>query len=382
MNRRDFLKLSGSSALILAAGAGVGLGVLGSGSAANLPWHIAGSKYSEPRIRALSWAILAPNPHNRQPWLVTLHKDLSLTLSLDMSKMLPETDPYNRQILIGLGCFCELLAMAAAEDGYELLFDWFPDGVTAQDRVLDGRSIANIHFKKGGMPDPLFKQVLKRRSFKEVFDETQSITLATLDQLRDAQRKGATLHTNNEANFIDSMRKLTVAAMDVEMKTERTYMESVNLMRIGTDQVKANPDGIDLDGRFMMALRYAGVLTHESLADMQSDVYQQGLGMVLGAIASSKGYLWLMTEGNARQDQINAGRNYIRANMQAAELGLHMHPLSQGLQEYPEMAAIFGQINALLGVAAPARVQMLTRLGYGPDIEASPRWPVETIVKG
>jgi hypothetical protein len=39
--------------------------------AAHLPWDMAGLD-PEPRRRALSFALLAPNPPNRQPWLVDL----------------------------------------------------------------------------------------------------------------------------------------------------------------------------------------------------------------------------------------------------------------------------------------------------------------------
>ncbi len=45
------------------------------------------------------------------------------------------------------------------------------------------------------------------------------------------------------------------------------------------------------------------------------------------------------------------------------------------MQEFPEMAPHFAAIHERLGVAAPARLQMLARIGYGPDQPPSPRWP-------
>ena len=53
-------------------------------------------RYTEPRKRALSYAILAPNPHNRQPWLVDLSQQDLIVLHIDSDKMLPHTDPFNR----------------------------------------------------------------------------------------------------------------------------------------------------------------------------------------------------------------------------------------------------------------------------------------------
>ena len=56
----------------------------------------------EPRMQALSYAILAPNPHNRQPWLVDLQVDGQVTLYVDQTRLLPHTDPFSRQIVAGL----------------------------------------------------------------------------------------------------------------------------------------------------------------------------------------------------------------------------------------------------------------------------------------
>ena len=49
-----------------------------------------------------------------------------MTLYVDTDRLLPETDPYNRQITIGLGCFLEIMRMAAAEDGYRVDLDALP----------------------------------------------------------------------------------------------------------------------------------------------------------------------------------------------------------------------------------------------------------------
>jgi hypothetical protein len=56
--------------------------------------------------------------------------------------------------------------------------------------------------------------------------------------------------------------------------------------------------------------------------------------------------------------------------------GVGFHPLSQALQEYPEMAEIYDEIHARFAPDG-GTVQMLCRLGYGPEIGATPRWPLE-----
>ncbi len=379
MKRREFLKLAGSTSIVLAASPTlVGCSAI-SKDAANKPWHIAGSDYDDPRMRALSWAILAPNPHNRQPWLVTLQADLSLSLSIDTNKVLPETDPFNRQILIGMGCFSELLRMAAA-DGYKLVFDWFPDGVNDEKCTLDKRPIVNIHFKKGGITDLLFKQVLKRRSYKEPFIE-KNIDKQILNKLKNTHIKGAALNIDNSNEFIQKMRTLTVEALNIELSTERTYLESIKLLRIGTDEVRENPDGINLNGYSFMLLRMLGLFTHEDAMNMTSATYKQSVENLLEVLRSTQGYLWITTANNSRLDQIDAGRSYIRVNLKATEVGLKIHPISQGLQEYAEMGHIYTEINKLVGTTSPARLQMLARIGYGEETEASPRWSLDKLIK-
>ncbi|MFQ3595156.1 MAG: hypothetical protein SNJ63_03465, partial [Sphingomonadaceae bacterium] len=71
-----------------------------------------------------------------------------------------------------------------------------------------------------------------------------------------------------------------------------------------------------------------------------------------------------------------AGAAYVRANLKATELGLSMHPASQALQEYPEVGPNFERIHALLAPEG-GRVQMLARVGHGPAIPPSPRFPLE-----
>ena len=93
-------------------------------------------------------------------------------------------------------------------------------------------------------------------------------------------------------------------------------------------------------------------------------------------LSSTQAYAVIRTAGNAREDQIEAGRRWLRLNLTTTALGLALHPVSQALQEYPEMEAHYAAAHAML--AEPGEtVQMLGRLGHGPDAPVSPRWPVE-----
>jgi len=372
LSRRRTLALIGGG-LIFAATAGLSTVATRQPRTALLPWAAAGSG-EDPRVRALSYALLAPNPHNRQPWLVDLRTPGEVTLFVDTAKLLPQTDPFSRKITIGLGCFLELMQMAACQDGQRVTITPFPEGF--DDRALDARPVARAIFAADPAvtPDPLFAHVLDRRSNKEPYDLARPLPADTLDRLAVARhgRFGGTL----DATEVASWRAFTHEALRVEIETPHTYKESVDLFRIGRDEVDANPDGIDFTGPLFETLGTFGLLTRETVLDTSSLAYQAGLDAVYANTDTAMGHVWLVTPGNARPDQIAAGADWLRVNLTATAMGLGFQPLSQALQEYPEMAALYADLHTKLAPDG-GTVQMLARIGYGPQVAPSPRWPLE-----
>ncbi|EBA13077.1 Acg family FMN-binding oxidoreductase [Roseobacter sp. CCS2] len=375
MNRRKFLALSGGG-IIVAATATVGTIASRTPTAALAPWDQAGVIYEEPRKRALSYAILAPNPHNRQPWMVDLSTPDTVILQVDQDRMLPHTDPFNRQITIGLGCFLELMVMAAAEDGYAVDLDLFPEGSDLT--ALDGRPVAVATFRQDDTlgKDRLFRHVMSRRSNKEPFDLSRTVDPALIGTIGAAAVHGSRIDGDTSDQSIAELRLLTSEALNIEIDTPRTFKESVDLFRIGKAEVEANPDGIDFSGPMFETLGAFGLMTREGTLDTSSTMFAQGKVAVLENTETAMGHLWQVTQGNTRTDQINAGRDWVRLNLAATAAGLSMQPLSQALQEYPEMADHYTRIHQMLARAGET-VQMLCRLGYGIDVGRSPRWPLD-----
>lgn len=359
-NRRSFLKVIGGGVILAAGGAGAFL-TTRTPTKALLPWETAG-RYDDPRMRALSYAILAPNPHNRQPWMVDLNVDGEVAIWRDKAKNLPETDPFDRQLTIGMGCFLEQMCIAASQSGHMVDFDLFPNGE-------DG-PVALARFKTGASPDPLFAQIPNRRSCKEPFRAEIPKITADITALAD-------LHTDTEK--VANIRQLTWYAWLVEATTYRTMKESTDIFRLGKAEVEANPDGLDFSGPFFETLILAGLMTREGSLDPQSMEFAQGAKIYEEMLMSTPAYAVIRTEGNSRLDQIEAGRRWLRLNLTTTAQGLSLHPVSQALQEYPEMEKHYGKVHEML--AKPGEtVQMLGRLGYGPDVPESPRWPLEAKV--
>ena len=347
------------------------------------PWFTAGTPEEDPRRRALSYAILAPNPHNRQPWLVDLSEPDAVTLLCDLERRLPETDPFDRQVTIGLGCFLELFVQAAAEDGVAARVEPFPEGEPTP--RLDGRPVARIRLAPGGAPDPLFAQVLERRSNKAPYDMARPVEARALDALARAAVHGSRIGGTVDPGEVGAMRAMAIEGMHVEMATPETAMESVRLLRLGRDEVNRLPDGIDLASPEVEDLLARGVLSHEAVAaEMASGgegpIMEQMVAYTIAPMEATPAYLWQTTAGNARTDQIAAGRDWVRVNLAATAMGLGLHPQTQTLQEFDAMAALHRRARQLTGANEARTVQMLSRLGHGPEQPPSPRWPAETRV--
>ena len=375
LSRRKTLALIGGG-IILAATASLGAIAARKPRTAHLPWASAGQG-GDARHRALSYALLAPNPHNRQPWLVDLSEPEAVTLTVDRDRLLPQTDPYNRQITIGLGCFLELMRMAASHDGQRVTITPFPEGF--DDRALDARPVARAVFETDPsvVPDPLFAYALDRRSTKEPFDTARPLPAESLAQLDVAvsTQFGGTIDAPEVADW----RALTREALVIEIETPITFKESVDLFRIGRNEVDANPDGIDFSGPMFEVMGATGLFTRQLALDTTSRAHKAGIDAVLANAETAMGHVWLVSQGNSRPDQIATGADWLRVNLAATAAGVAFQPLSQALQEYPEMAGLYRELHAKLAPDG-GTVQMLARIGYGPAVNQSPRWPLETIL--
>lgn len=373
-SRRRFIALAGGG-LVAAASAAAVTRALRQPQSAALPWAQAGLD-PEPRRRALSVALLAPNPHNRQPWLIDLREPGAVTVLADPDRLLPVTDPMSRQITIGLGGFLDLMRMAAAEFGHRVDIIAFPEGEDP-DR-LDGRPIARATFTPDpDTPrDPLFPQVPDRRSLKEPFDTARAVPPENLATLA-ASVTRTTFGGSVDSGSIAALRQLTRDALLAEIAAPAAFQESIDLFRIGAREVDANPDGIDFTGPLFETLSALGLFTRDAAGDPQSMAYRAGIDAVLANADTAMGHVWLVSNDNSRATQLAVGADWLRLNLACTALGLGLQPLSQALQEYAEVAPFRDQAQRLLAPDG-GTVQMLGRIGYGPATPPTPRWPLET----
>jgi len=375
MHRRDFIKVmaTGSTVALLPS---VLTACGESGETGLEAWN--GPMPDETDIRriVLSYAILAPNPHNKQPWIVDLTGPNSFDLYVDQSRLLPETDPPFRQVHIGQGTFLENAALAAASRGYAVDIVYFPAGQYGNTKVAD-KPVASLTLTKDASArvDPLFAQITKRQSNKRVYDDLP-VSAAQLAELAGSiNHPGFGL--SNEAAMRGKLADIARQAMQIETSDKARDAETIAMFRFNDEEQARFRDGFGVAQSGMSGLKKMVAETffldrQESEAD-SSDFGAQAVKITTDQANSAAAFGWITTPTNSRLDQVLTGRAYERLNLKATGLGLAMHPMSQVLQEYADMSALQGQFLDFLDVPEGHTVQMLFRLGVAEPVSHSAR---------
>ncbi len=376
MNRRQMLRIAGGG--FIAAATVTSL----TGCDSSLPpeaiaaWNPPADSL-DIRRWVLSHALLAPHAHNLQSWLVDLDTPDTIVLRMDMTRLLPETDPLSRQLVISQGTFIEVLDLAARQRGYRTEVTPFPEGEFSA-QAPDTRPTARIRLVRDALvqPDPLFAQIFKRHTHRGVYDHRTPAAEA-LQALR-ASVVGLPvtlgLVTRGQDAAMARHAQIAMDAWRTELVTPRTLLESYHVLRIGPTEIAQHRDGIALNTPMVRLANALGLFDRTQASAPDSTEIKGQLERFNAGIASTPAYFWLSTERNDRITQLLTGRAYVRAQLAATAQGLSMHPLSQALQEYPEQAAHYQAVHQLVGATERGHtVQMWTRLGYGGPTGPSPR---------
>jgi hypothetical protein len=379
--RRQFISLVGGG-VVLAASSKAIAGIYP--AKAVEAWNTIPAE-TEIRRWILAHSLLAPNPHNRQPWIADLRREGEITLICDGERLLPETDPFGRQILIGCGAFIELGVIAAAERGYALEVNLFPGGEPVLDQLPKGAVVAQLKLTKSSTvkPDALFGVIRSRHTNKGLYDSSRKLPPDQMKALTVAAASFGSqeLLTNGYIDGLGKMqvmREITRQSYEIELTTPRTYLESARLFRVGAGEIETHRDGISIPGFMPAMMSSIGMFNRLEVPVNGSSNYKRTMER-WEPFESASGYLWMATIGNSRKQQVEVGRSYVRTHLLATSLKIDMHPLSQAVQEFAEVRPQNQAMYRLLAID-PLKVtlQMVARVGYGvKPSEGTPRRDLE-----
>lgn len=382
-SRRSFIRLVGGGAVLAATGSLAGCSAE-LPEAAVQPWRSA-DRETDMRRFMLAHALLAPNPHNRQPWIADLREAGRIHLTCDAERLLPETDPFGRQILIGCGAFLELAVISAAQRGVAVRVDLFPGGAPADWELPKGSRVATLVLGEPGSAsaDSLFAQIVRRHTRKTAYANDRPLPEALVRSWSETStRFGLRSGVASGAAAMDPIRKITREAYEIEATTARTWLESARLMCIGPAAIAANPDGISLNSPMVRALHTVGLFDPMEVPAKGAKSLERIMERWT-PFETASGFFWLASPDNTRPTQVAAGRAYVRSHLLATAAGVDMHPLSQALQEFPEMRDPFEAIHKTLGLTGSGEtLQMLSRVGFATEPRGpSPRRSLESLLR-
>ena len=382
MQRRRFVRVLGGG-IILAAGAAA------SGCSPAMPedaiaaWRDSGA---EPDLRRwiLGYAILAPHSHNLQSWMVDLSTPDEMRLYCDPKRLLPQTDPFARQILMSHGTFLELLDLAARERGQRVEVTLFPEGPFDPARP-DARPIAGVRLQPdpGATRDPLFAQILQRHTNRQPYDMARPVPPAAWQAMANAAAAdGLHFGYGADAMPLAAQRAIAREAWRIEMTTPAAVLESYHWARIGAAEVSRHRDGLALLDPKVVWFDRLGLFDRTRAPAPDDYATTSQIAQFDRLMDATPAFLWIVSDDNERATQVRAGRAYVRAQLAATAHGVVMQPLQQALQEYPEQAQPHAQIRALLGADSGTRtVQMWARVGLpaldAPAVGPAPRRGVQ-----
>ncbi len=381
-DRRAFVRLVGGG-VIAAAGSGVLAACSPQMPAeAIAPWNGPPAGESDVRRWILAHAILAPHSHNLQSWLVDLRTPGEMLLRCDLTRLLPQTDPHSRQIMMSQGTFIELIDIAAREKGLRAEVGLFPEGAFGPVKI-DARPIARIRLvpDAGVARDPLFGQILRRHTNRSAYDPARPVPAAAWQAMAAAMQPHASRFGfvgADQPAALARHRAIAAEAWRIELTTPAAILESFRVLRIGAAEIAQHRDGLSLLDPMVVWLDRLGLFDRSKAPKADDFATTSQIKDFNAKIASTQGFLWMVSDDNERATQVNAGRAYVRVQLAAAAHGVVMQPLQQALQEYPEQAGPYADVRRLLGTAGAAQtVQMWARVGFAPPAMPAPRRGVD-----
>jgi hypothetical protein len=285
-----------------------------------------------------SWTTLvdrarwAANAHNVQSWRLTAvpGRPDQRVLALDPARLLPQTDPPSRQLTISLGTFLAVLEDEAGSRGAQVTSEPRPD--TAITLTLAPGPVVPLN---QGRIDALTAPTVKYATRSLVLDE------ATRRTISDRSTPGVRVTWIVEPGAVAEAKRWAQGAYDLEMDLPRTRDESIIYTHYGEAARKATPWGITLRPNFtkdqvFWVEAFAALFPQSSTdyARSAKDLLRQGLGPVQQLIV-------VTCRGDGLAERVETGKVVQRVWLDVRSRGGELLPLSQGLEEFPEMAKYY-----------------------------------------
>ncbi|MFE0044382.1 Acg family FMN-binding oxidoreductase [Streptomyces albireticuli] len=318
-------------------------------------------------------ATAAPSMHNAQPWRFRYARGRrAFRLYADFDRKMAHTDPEARALHMGCGAALFNLRVALAHAGAHAEVTLLPE---ADEPAL----LATVRATGAGVEDAglaaLHPAIARRHTSRYPFAETEipePVRVALIDA---AFREGAVLSFPDPWH-LDWVRELSEEAENRNLTDSGSAADLARWTRRGPTGARTAAGGVPgyaVDGvpEYAFGPRKDG--GRAPLRDFSGGKPTAGLPTT--SFEDDPHLALLATEGDRAPYWIRAGQAMERVLLLATSKGLSASFATQAL-EWPDLRWPLRDPGSGAG-----EVQMILRLGYGPECPATPRRPVRDVLE-
>lgn len=324
-------------------------------------------------------AILAPSPHNTQPWRFSTGPDWLLVYA-DDGRVMPTVDPYRRERTIALGAAIENAVVAAPAKGLVPTVTVLPEG--PESALMARIEVRPAHVEL----TPLAEAIPNRRTNRGPY-RPDAVAPELLAELGDAGDITASVRWVVEAGARQALGELLVDAAQAVADDDAMSRDGYSWFRPTEAAIDAHRDGLTLDGQGLAAPVRAAAKLVPSLASrsMADAAWVKQTKNVHTKTAAAYGVV-LVDDPAARADQLAGGRLAQRVHLTATTMDLALHHMNQITERIDRDRAagrpsgIAERLAQILGADA-GRALCVFRVGWpSRPGKASPRRAAHQVV--
>jgi hypothetical protein len=176
---------------------------------------------------------------------------------------------------------------------------------------------------------------------------------------------GVSVQIFDQKKDTDELGKLAMQGATIEAGVDRVMQETNDIFRPNEYQKNKYRYGFSVEGQGttgIMVHILQGLVTVFPSLNSGKGASDQFIQSTRQSVDHTPAYAMIQTEGNSRKSQVLSGMVYSRLVLTAHGLGIAMQPLSQVLEEYPEMKEPYNRIHSEYAQNG-GTIQMLFRLG-------------------
>lgn len=335
------------------------------------PWEKSYSqKFDDPRIKLASVGLLASNGHNMQPWKIKLDADKNVFyLFADSERLSKEVDPVARQTMVTQGTFLEYMRVSGEKLGYKTNIAIFPDGEYDEKNLINSMkktpvakiTLTKVEPKNSSLFDFIFLQDTNRAAYKST-----QLNISQVNQLQAINAdKDMNLKIFQDKQNIKRLGEYTMQGAKIESNIHSMNEESANIFRDNEYQKNKYRYGYSVEGQgttgVMKHILQGAITLLPALTDEKAsaDLFVKS---TQAAVDNTPAYAMIITKDNSRTQQVKSGMLYSRLILTSHSLGFVMQPVSQVLEEYPQMKVQYNKVHSEYA-KEKGTIQMFVRMG-------------------